>query len=72
MGGSQLPYLHLKYCIQGLNDADGLERVQRRPGNVIKKLEGMIYMASLKGLHNSNNNKRSQHIVVFIFALEQS
>lgn len=30
----------------------------------------MIYMASLKGLHNSNNNKRSQRAVVFIFALK--
>jgi len=72
MGGSQLPHLYLQYCIRGWNDADGLERVQRRAGNVIKELEGMIYMASLKGLHNSNNNKRSQRAVVFIFALKRS
>lgn len=61
--GARLPRLHLRYCAPGWNDADGLERVQRRTRNIIKELEGMIYMASLKGLHNSNNNKRSQHSV---------
>jgi len=68
----RLPQLHLRYCARSWNDADGLEGVQRRTSNIIKELEGMIYMASLKGLHNSNNNKRSQHIVFFIFALKRS
>lgn len=70
--GERLPQLHLRYCTRSWNDADGLERVQRRTRNIIKELEGMIYMASLKGLHNSNNNKRSQHIVFFIFVLKRS
>lgn len=70
--GEKLPQLHLQYCTNSWNDADGLERVQRRSRNVIKELEGMIYSASLKGLHNSNNNKRSQHIVFFIFVLKRS
>ena len=70
--GERLPQLHLRYCTHSWNDADGLERVQRRTRNVIKELEGMIYMASLKGLHNSNNNKRSQHIVFFIFVPKRS
>lgn len=32
----------------------------------------MIYVASLKGLHNSNNNKHSQYTVFSVFALKQS
>lgn len=69
--GEKLPQLHLQYCTDSWNDADGLERVQRRRRNIIKELEGMIYTASLKGLHNSNNNKRLQHIVFFIFVLKR-
>lgn len=69
--GEKLPQLHLQYCTDSWNDADGLERVQRRRRNIIKELKGMIYTASLRGLHNSNNNKRSQHIVFFIFVLKR-
>lgn len=70
--GERLPKLHLRYCTRSWNDADGLQRVQRRTRNITKELEGMIYIASLKGLHNNNNSRLSQNIVFFIFALKRS